>query len=89
MARKAEAVATDAAVKVLAHGLDECAELGHSIELVAEAAQRLYSGPLSIRALCVLIADNMPPRERVAVGTIQAVLEAAATLDRFALRSAR
>lgn len=58
--------------------------LAQSITDVAEAAQKLLSGPLKKRAVMVLIKDAC--NARVSLGDIDLVLSVAADLKKYYLR---
>ena len=75
----------------LQHSVDDCAEIAAGIRGIAEAAKRLVGGPLTMRALCVLIREALPrgSKTKVDVDDIAVVLQAAANLGAVHLKAVK
>ena len=71
-------------IKIIEREEVETEVLAKAITDIAEAAQTLLSGPLTKRAIFLLIRDSTTPP--VALATIEAVLEAAADLKKRFVR---
>lgn len=60
-------------------------ELAAALEKVSEAAKKILNGPLTKRAVLVLIKD-LCPQTGYSLSSIETVLEAAANLDQYVSR---
>lgn len=58
-------------------------ELAGALDQVSAAANRLLNGPLTKRAILVLIKDLCPKDNPIGLSTIELVLEAAANLKKY------
>lgn len=66
---------------------DESVEvIATHIKNVAEAAKKIVNGPLTMRALCVLIHDAIKGTKKPGIRDIQLILEVAGSLDRQCIR---
>lgn len=57
--------------------------LAESIKSVADTFEKAISGGLTMRAICVLINDSMPTKEKVSVTDIWNVLIYASNLRKY------
>lgn len=77
------------AEKVLQHGADECDKVANAIAAAAKSAQAIVNGPLSMRALCLLIRDMLPRGSKLTTDEIALVLQGAAKVGVFVKGGAR
>ena len=74
--------------KVLEHALPDCQAVAEAVKAVGDAALRVCNGPLSMRAVCLLVRDNLPRgvKSRLSTSDVQDVLEAAAALGSYTVK---
>jgi hypothetical protein len=72
---------------LLQHGADACEHVAAAIASVAQAATRIVNGPLELRSAALLIRAMLPRGSKLDVPEIVAVLQAAAGVARFHLKT--